>query len=134
MIQGNGTILLVDDEDMVREAGVNILEYLGYTVLTADNGKTAIDIFKKQTSPVDLVILDLIMPDMGGGEVFDRLLRIDPNVAVLISSGYSIDSKADDILNRGGRGFIQKPYTINELSEKLNEIMTDNKKNRIRKV
>ena len=125
LIQGQGTILLVDDEDMIRNIGKAMLQKLGFQVKVAEDGHAALNIFFENRDTIHLVILDMIMPDMEGGEVFDRLKQIDPNVAVILSSGYSVDGKASDIINRGCRGFIQKPFTMRELSKKLREIGLD---------
>ena len=92
-------------------------------MLTAHSGKEAIEIYKQNADRVAMVILDLIMPGMGGGEVYDRLKEVDSNVKVLLSSGYSIDGQAAEILNRGCDGFIQKPFRLNELSKKLRDII-----------
>ena len=121
--KGTGTVLLVDDEEMVIDVGRQILERLGYEVLDASGGRQAIDTFRQNRDNIDLVLLDMIMPKMGGGETFDQLRKIDPEIRVLLSSGYSIDGRAQDILNRGCNGFIQKPFNLNELSQKLKEIL-----------
>jgi CheY-like chemotaxis protein len=92
-------------------------------VLTAKSGREALDIFQKRVGQVDLVILDMIMPDMDGGETFDKLKGIDPNIKILLSSGYSINGRAQEILSRGCHGFIQKPFNLQELSLKLREAM-----------
>jgi nitrogen-specific signal transduction histidine kinase/ActR/RegA family two-component response regulator len=122
-LKGSENVLLVDDEDMVIDVGRQFLEKMGYQVLLASNGKEAIDIYKKNSDKVEIVILDMIMPDMGGGEVYDRLKEINPDIKVLLSSGYSIDGKAAEILKRGCDGFIQKPFNIADLSQKLREIL-----------
>ncbi len=124
IVKGSGTILLVDDETVIIEVNGKMLNELGYEVITAHNGTTAIDIFKKQHTKIDLVILDIIMPDINGGEVYDRLKEIDPNVKVLLSSGYSVNGQAVPILERGCDGFIQKPFNIKQLSFKLKELLT----------
>ena len=122
-INGNGTILIVDDEDLVLGTGSKILEKLGYTVLEATGGMEAVEIYKENKEDVDLVILDMVMPGMGGGKVFDTIKEINPEVRVLLSSGYSIDGQAAEILQRGCDDFIQKPFSINKLSEKVNEFL-----------
>jgi two-component system cell cycle sensor histidine kinase/response regulator CckA len=96
---------------------------LGYEALTARHGKEAIEVYQQNRQIVAMVILDLIMPEMGGGETYDRLKEMDPNVKVLLSSGYSLDGQATEILNRGCDGFIQKPFSIKSLSEKLRQII-----------
>jgi PAS domain S-box-containing protein len=123
VVEGSGNILLVDDEEMILKVGVSLLDRLGYSTLKAHNGWEAIEIFSKQNNDIDLVILDLIMPEIGGGDVYEKLKDIDPKVKVLLSSGYSIDGQANEILERGCNGFIQKPFSIKELSEKINEIL-----------
>jgi CheY-like chemotaxis protein len=120
---GSETVLLVDDESVVIDVSVQMLKKMGYKVLPAHNGREAIEIFKQNNDKVAIVILDLIMPGMGGGEVYERLKEIDKNVKVLLSSGYSINGQAAEILNRGCDGFIQKPFKLNELSYKLREIL-----------
>ncbi len=119
----HGTILMVDDEDLVLGTGVAVLERLGYMVLQATSGKKAIEIFETKNDEIDLVILDMIMPGISGGQAYDRMKEIKPNVRVLLSSGYSLDSEAKEILARGCDGFIQKPFSIEELSRAIWEIL-----------
>ncbi|MBW2645876.1 MAG: response regulator, partial [Deltaproteobacteria bacterium] len=123
VIEGSGTILLVDDEDPVLDIGVMMLEKVGYTVLEAKGGREAVEIYKANKDKIDLVILDMIMPDVGGGEAYDRMKEINPDVKVLLSSGYSIEGEATEILDRGCDGFIQKPFNIKELSGKIREFL-----------
>jgi two-component system cell cycle sensor histidine kinase/response regulator CckA len=120
---GTETVLLVDDEDMIMDVGNEMLAALGYHVMVAQNGKQAVELFKENQDKIDMVILDLIMPDMGGGEVFDRLKEINPKVRVLLSSGYSMEGQAQEIMTRGCDGFIQKPFNMEQLSDKLREIL-----------
>jgi PAS domain S-box-containing protein len=117
------TVLLVEDEDIVAEVGRKMLERLGYRVLVAQSGVEALTLFAQHRTDIDLVILDMIMPGMGGGTVFDRLRAINPEAAVLLSSGYSLDGQALEILKRGCRGFIQKPFNIEQLRLKIQEIL-----------
>jgi CheY-like chemotaxis protein len=117
------SILFVDDEDMVIDVGEEILKRLGYKVLPAGSGKKAIDIYKANKDKIDLVILDMIMPDMGGGETCDRIKEINPDIKVLLSSGYSINGEASKILERRCDGFIQKPFGMQELSAKIKETL-----------
>ncbi|HOI96485.1 MAG TPA: response regulator [Syntrophobacter fumaroxidans] len=123
IMEGTGTILIVDDEAMVLDVGASLLEALGYNVLQAPGGKEAVDICRDHPGPIDLVVLDLIMPDMGGGEVFDRIKEMRPGLKVLLSSGYNVDGQAGRILDRGCDGFIQKPFDINQLSAKIKDIL-----------
>lgn len=123
ILKGEATVLLVDDEQMIIEVGQELLASLGYSVLTALGGKEAIDTYNKHKDDIDLVILDMIMPDISGGETYDRLKEINPAIKVLLSSGYSINGRAVEILNRGCSGFIQKPFNIKQLSQKIIEVL-----------
>jgi len=120
---GSGTILLVDDEQTVLDVTAKMIERLGYTVTKALSGREAIDRFRQTPGVFSLVILDMIMPEMGGGEVFDQLKRIHPRVKVLLASGYSMQGQAREIMNRGCIGFIQKPFTLQDLSVRLQAIL-----------
>ena len=122
ILKGSETVLLVDDEDMIVDVGTQLLEKLGYKVIVAKSGTEAIEIYKKKRDKIDMVILDMIMPAMNGGETYDMLREINNKIKVLLSSGYSISGQATEILDRGCDGFIQKPFNIRELSEKLREI------------
>jgi two-component system cell cycle sensor histidine kinase/response regulator CckA len=125
VLKGKETLLLIDDEESVLDVGQKLLMVMGYRVVTARNGKEAIQVYKKHRDTIDLVILDIIMPDTGGGEVFDRLKEINPDIKVLLSSGYSIDGEATKILARGGYAFIQKPFDIKQLSQSIREILNE---------
>ena len=120
---GSETILLVDDEGIIIDVTPEMLTELGYEVLTARSGEEALEQYRINRDKIDLVILDMIMPGMGGGETYDRLKQIDPEITVLLSSGYSIDGQATEILKRGCNGFIQKPFNIEILSKKIREIL-----------
>jgi two-component system cell cycle sensor histidine kinase/response regulator CckA len=123
IMHGNETVLLVDDEDMIIDVGEKLLQKLGYEVLIAGSGKEATEIYEKNKDKIDMVILDMIMPDMSGGETFDRLREINPDIKVLLSSGYSINGQATQIIDRGCNGFIHKPFNMKQLSRKLREIL-----------
>ena len=120
---GTGTILLIDDEEMIIKVGEELLHELGYEVLSARSGQEAIELYQKNVDKIDLVIMDMIMPGMGGGETFDRLKRINRDIKVLLSSGYSINGQASKILERGCDGFIQKPFNLIQLSDKIQQII-----------
>ena len=120
---GHGTVLLVDDERMIVEVGKEMIEKLGYRTLTAVSGQEAVDLYVKRRKEIDLVILDMIMPGMGGGETYDRLKEADEDVRVLLASGYSINGKAKEIMDRGCCGFIQKPFSLNDLSTKIKQAL-----------
>jgi len=121
--KGSGTILLIDDEKMILDVGRELLEELGYTVLSAMSGHEAIDIFLKSRDKIDMIIMDMIMPGMSGSDTFDRMKEINPDVKILLSSGYSINGQATNILQRGCDGFIQKPFNMNQLAERIQKIM-----------
>jgi CheY-like chemotaxis protein len=121
--KGDETVLLVDDEDINIDVVREILEILGYGVIAAKSGQEAVDIFREKSAMIDLVLLDMIMPGMGGGDTFDALKDIDPGVKVILSSGYSLHGEASRIMGRGCAAFIQKPYRIQDLSEKLREVL-----------
>jgi CheY-like chemotaxis protein len=121
---GSETVLLVDDEELIIDVGVQLLQKMGYRVLTATHGDRAVEIYRRRKESIAVVILDLVMPQISGGEIYDRLKAIDPDVKVLLSSGYSVDGQAREILNRGCNGFIQKPFRLDELSKKIREILT----------
>ena len=123
LVRGKETILLVDDEEMILKVGGELLEHLGYRVLIADGGDSAIDAYRAEGNQIDLVVLDMVMPGLGGGETFDTLLEMDNDVRVILSSGYSMNDQAQGILNRGCRGFIKKPFNARELSHKLREVL-----------
>jgi len=126
LLKGSETVLLVDDEDMIIEVGQPMLEKMGYNVLIAKGGKEALEIYHKNEQKIDVVILDLIMPDIGGGNTYDKLKEIYPEIKVLLSSGYSINGEATEILERGCNGFIQKPFNMKKLSQKIREILDKN--------
>ena len=120
---GGGTILLVDDEDMVLEVGTRVLEKLHYAVLKAENGRNAVALFARHLDQVVLVILDLNMPGMSGGAVFEELRKLKPDVKILLTSGYGLGGQTQELLASGGCGFIQKPFTIAALTQRLSEIL-----------
>ena len=126
ILRGSETVLLVDDEDMILETGGDLLKFLGYKVVLAQSGREAMETYEENRAMIDMVILDMTMPHMGGGETYDRLKEINPDIKVLLASGYSIEGQATEILARGCDGFIQKPFNIAELSHKLREVL-DNK-------
>ena len=126
LLIGHETILLVDDEDVIIAVTRDILESLGYSVRSAKSGHEAIEIYKADRDMIDLVILDMVMPEMGGGETFDRLKEINPDVKVILSSGYSLNGQAIRIMERGCHTFIQKPFTLLSLSQMVRDVL-DNK-------
>jgi len=122
---GTEAILLVDDEEFVRELGARILTNHGYTVLQAGDGKTALRLFKRERSRISLVILDLIMPKMGGPECLKELLKIDPQVNVLVASGYSAEESVKMMIQFGAKGFVTKPFKMKELLRDVRKMLDE---------
>ena len=118
-----GTVLLVDDEESLRALGAEMLEMLGFTVLTAEDGRQAVELFRREGAAIDLVILDLTMPHMDGAEAFTALRQLNPTLAVVLASGYSQDDVAARFAGKRLSGVLQKPYTISKLRELLNAIL-----------
>jgi CheY-like chemotaxis protein len=114
--RGCGRILLVDDQEPVREVAKDMLEALGYEVITAADGLEGVSRYRDLWREIDLVILDMIMPNMSGGDCFRRMKEINPTARVVLSSGYSMDGAVQDVMNEGILAFIQKPYRLEELS------------------
>jgi PAS domain S-box-containing protein len=123
LFKGNETILVVDDEEMVLGVFSRILEFLGYKVIKARTGMEAVDLFREKKEEISLVILDMIMPGMGGGKTYELLREIDPSIKVILSSGYSIDAQAKEIMDMGCRAFIQKPFDLKYLSRIVREVI-----------
>lgn len=122
-LSGSETILLVDDEKPILEVGKSILQQFGYKIATASSGEEALEIYDQPDADIDLVILDLGMPGMGGRACLEKLLRINPEVKVIIASGYSVDGQAQDILDLGAKGFVGKPYRIREMMKSIRAIL-----------
>lgn len=120
---GGSTILLVDDENVVLEVGARMLEKLHYAVLKAANGREAVALFARHPDQVVLVILDMHMPGMSGEVVFEELRKLKPDVKVLLTSGYGLDFRTQQLLASGGCGFVQKPFSITALTQKLSELL-----------
>ena len=117
-----GTILIVDDQEMVRTMIADLLGGMNYKVLTAKDGLDAIEMIKRMKEenvhselPVDLIILDMILPKIDGQETYRRLKEIDPNIKVVLSTGYDVNNKVSEMLSDGAVAFIQKPYHIDKL-------------------
>ena len=121
--EGNGTILLVDDEEMILGIAETLLTRAGYTVLRAGSGDEALTMFRQHGDRIDLVVLDLIMPDLHGREVFDAIRAMNPKARILLSSGYSVESHAAEILEQGGDGLLQKPFTSAELLRTIRQVI-----------
>ncbi len=122
---GRETILLVDDEKVITEVTGKLLEELGYRILTAGGGQEAVDLYRQKHAEIDLVILDMIMPGLGGSAAFDGMKAVNPSVRVILSSGYSLNGKAQAIMDKGVRFFLQKPYRLYDLAQKIREALSD---------
>ncbi len=121
--KGSGTILVVDDEEYILKADEAMLTELGYDVLLAKGGKEAIQVFNQNKDRITLLILDLIMPDLNGEAVYVHVKSLRPQTRVILSSGYSFEGQAGSVLNNGCDGFIQKPYNLRQLSQKIKEVL-----------
>lgn len=121
--EGKPTILIVDDEEMVRSIAAQILQKLDYSVVTAASGAEAIETFGREHERIDLVILDMVMPGVDGSRTFDEMKKVDAGVKVILSSGYSRDSQANEIMSRGCDAFIQKPFRLQELSRLVESLI-----------
>jgi DNA-binding NtrC family response regulator len=120
---GSETILLVDDEESLCDIGSQLLTRAGYTVLTATNGRDAIDLYRNQRGDISLVILDLIMPEMGGKECFQELAKIDSKVKVILSSGFLSDRTSEEARVFGFRGLVEKPYNMRQLLGMVRDVL-----------
>jgi two-component system cell cycle sensor histidine kinase/response regulator CckA len=114
---------LVDDEEMITGVGKAMLKELGYDVLVAESGRQAVDLVRRNEHDIGLMVLDLIMPGMDGGQTFDRIHEIQPLMPVILSSGYALNDQVNAIMQRGCNGFIQKPFNIYDLSEEVRKVL-----------
>jgi len=121
--QGSETLLIVDDEKSVLDVTKEILESLGYTVYSAENGEKAIKIYKEKKDEIHLILLDMIMPGLSGNETFDRIKEINPSAKVVLSTGYSLNIQAQRIMDKGCDGFLYKPFDMVQLSTKIHEVL-----------
>ena len=119
------TLLLVDDEEFVRDLGKRILRKAGYKVITASNGREALEIYGKAQGEIKLVILDLLMPEMGGKECLRELLTIEPELKVVVASGFSSDTSVDESAELGAKAFVSKPFKIEELLHQVRRILDE---------
>ncbi|MFH1980297.1 MAG: PAS domain S-box protein [Pseudomonadota bacterium] len=127
LMKGSETILLVDDEEMILEVTHAMLQRLGYRVMMARSGMDAVEAVTRNGDAIDIVVLDLVLPGMDGGATFDQIRQICPQMPVILSSGYSIDGHAAEIMKRGCNGFIQKPFNLMALSIKIRKVLDDGK-------
>ncbi|MEJ2157906.1 MAG: response regulator [Desulfobacteraceae bacterium] len=125
IVIGSETILLVDDEKYIIDVGEMMLKGLGYTILTATSGQKAITVFKENQEKIDLVVLDLVMPDMGGETVFHKIREIKPDTKVLFASGHYMSDQTRALLETGSSDFLQKPFNLRQLSTKIRCIIDE---------
>jgi len=123
LTENSKTVLIIDDEIILIKICAMMLKLLGHNVFKANSGSEGLNIFEAYKNRIDLVICDMHMPNMDGQEVVDRLRKIDHNIKILLSSGGLTDSEEKEVINRGFKGFIKKPYNIDILSEKMAEIL-----------
>jgi two-component system cell cycle sensor histidine kinase/response regulator CckA len=121
--KNRGTILLVDDEQAVLKVATEILRKLHFEVLAAASGSEAIQLYSENRKDIVLVILDIVMPGIGGSEVFQELRTLAPKVKVLLCSGYSIQGEADRLIGIGASGFIQKPFSLRSLEQSISDVL-----------
>ena len=119
-------ILLIEDEEQVLTVNRALLEKLGYQVIPAETGQKAIDIVQSYEGKIDLALLDVVLPDMGGKEIYPIIKEARPEIKVIVCSGYAIEGPVQEILNAGAQAFIQKPFSLKTLSEQLNAVIHQN--------
>lgn len=127
MPRGTETILIVDDQETVWDFLIEALQKLGYSVLLAENGVDAVEIYQNNPGQIDLVLLDMIMPQQGGHTTFYKLKELDPNVKVLLSSGFVSHDEVDDLLANGAAGFLPKPHRIADMAKEIRRILDKNR-------
>ena len=128
-VEGRGTVLVVDDDDIIRQLAVEILKNCGYNTLEAPDGEEGIRVFRENKDRIDLIYLDMIMPRKSGEQVFRAVRKIDRSVRILLSSGFKKDEKVKGLLDQGVDGFLQKPFSAYELSRQVHELLTRDPEN-----
>ena len=124
---GNETIMIVDDHETIWDFLIEALQELGYSVLLAENGLDAVEIYRENPGTVDLVLLDMIMPKCGGDETFYKLRELDANAKILLSSGYVSENEIQDLLRQGACGFLSKPHRIAVVAQAIRDALDGNK-------
>jgi CheY-like chemotaxis protein len=125
IIKGEGLILVVDDEDIMRQMASEILTLAGYSVLIAHNGSEGVKIFRKRHNEIKAVLLDMIMPKKSGKESYIEMKEIDNNVKVILTSGFRKDESVEDVMNLGVKKYIQKPYNVEKLTQIIYDTITE---------
>jgi DNA-binding NtrC family response regulator len=126
--RGTETILIVDDQETIWDFLIEALQELGYSVLLAENGIDAVEVYKSNPQEIDLVLLDMIMPKQGGHQTFFKIKAIDPDAKILLSSGYVSEDEVKDLLNQGACGFIPKPHRLAKMASAIRQVLDSNKK------
>ena len=124
---GNETIMIVDDHETIWDFLIEALQELGYSVLLAENGLDAVEIYRENPGAIDLVLLDMIMPKCGGHETFYKIRELDPNARILLSSGYVSENEIQDLLRQGACGFLSKPHRIAVVAQAIRSALDGNK-------
>ena len=122
-IDSDITILIVDDEPLIRKIAERIITSMGYNTIVAEDGGEAIDIFEKRYKEIDCILLDLVMPILSGKETYIKLKEISQDIKVIISSGFRKDERVDEMVELGISGFLQKPYTVNQMKDEISKIL-----------
>jgi DNA-binding NtrC family response regulator len=125
---GGETILIVDDQETIWDFLIEALQELGYSVLLAENGIDAVQIYQENPNEIDLVLLDMIMPKQGGHQTFFKIKAIDPNANILLSSGYVSESEVNDLLSKGAKGFLPKPHRLRDMAKEIRRILDESKR------
>lgn len=120
---GNETILIVDDQETVWDFLIEALQNLGYSVLLAENGEDAVSIYRENPHEIDLVLLDMVMPRLGGHGTFYQIKAIDPSAKILLSSGFVQPEATQDLLDNGAAGFLEKPHRLPTLTRAIRDIL-----------
>ncbi|PIP39236.1 MAG: hypothetical protein COX19_08260, partial [Desulfobacterales bacterium CG23_combo_of_CG06-09_8_20_14_all_51_8] len=123
LMGGAETILVVDDEPTVREAAGEMLAYYGYEVLFAENGESALEIYRRQMDAIDLVLMDISMPGMGGYQCMREMTKLNPSARVIIASGYATSGHAREAMDLGAAGFVGKPYRISDIIATVRDVL-----------
>ncbi len=122
---GNETILIVDDHETIWDFLIEALQRLGYSVLLAENGLDAVEIYRENPDEIDLVLLDMVMPKLGGHQTFYKIKAMDPAAKVLLSSGYVSEDEVNDLLEQGAKGFLPKPHRIAVMAAEVRRILDE---------
>jgi len=125
LIGGSETILFIDDEDIIVDVARDMLEILGYKVLIAQTGEEAVKIYRQYKKEIALVIQDMVMPGMNGADIFKAIKKINPDVKVILASGYMMNKQIAAVMDAGCRAFMQKPFRLEELSVKVREVLDE---------